>query len=139
MPIPIFSWRRTMIFSMWICDPKVGTKPKKVFKNSFIYNFWVCIIYDIQWALVEFLVHLFLSIPFVYFKFENNGKNSFSYMHRMKYESYSNSMNKENFYTFPFVGDFYVTAAHCIISDTVIFNRQLLIVKPRRKSSPTKI
>ena len=36
-----------MIFTMWVCYLKVGTKPKKYFKNSIFYGFYACIVYDI--------------------------------------------------------------------------------------------
>ena len=44
VPNPIYTWRRIMIFTMWVCYLKVGTKPKKFFKNSIFYGFYACII-----------------------------------------------------------------------------------------------
>ena len=35
-----------MIFTMWVCYLKVGTKPKKFLKKSIFYGFYACIIYD---------------------------------------------------------------------------------------------
>ena len=46
VPNPIYTWRRIMIFTMWVCYLKVGTKPKKFLKISIFYGFYACIIYD---------------------------------------------------------------------------------------------
>ena len=46
VPNPSYTWKKITIFTMWVCYLKVGTKPKKFFKNSIFYGFYACIIYD---------------------------------------------------------------------------------------------
>ena len=87
VPNPIYTWRNIMIFTMWVCYLKVGTKPKQFFRNSIFYVFYACIIYDTL-VLVEFLFLQFTPIPLVYLQIEKNDKTPLFNVHRMKYEHF---------------------------------------------------
>ena len=62
MPNPIYAWRRIMIFTMWVCYLKVGTKSKK-FSKIPSFTYFMHVSYMIHWALVEFLILQFTPIP----------------------------------------------------------------------------
>ena len=44
----------------------------------------------IHWALVEFLILQFTSIPLVHLRIAQNEKNLHVYVHRVKYEQFAN-------------------------------------------------
>ena len=77
--------RKIMIFTMWVCYLKVGTDPKKFFKNSLFTDF-LHVSYMIHWASVKFLILQFTPIPLVYLQIEMNDKIPHVNVHRVKYE-----------------------------------------------------
>ena len=79
-----------MIFTMWVCYRylKVGTKPKKFFKNSIFYGFYACIIYDTL-GISGISFSSITPIPLVYLQIEKNYKTPLVNVHRVKYEQFS--------------------------------------------------
>ena len=73
-----------MIFTIWVCYLEVGTKPKNFFSS------FADFMHVSYWALMEFLILQFTSIPLVYLQIEQNDKILHDYVHRVKYEQFPN-------------------------------------------------
>ena len=86
-----------MIFTMWVCYLKVGTKPKNYFKNFLIYGFYACIIY-VTLGISGFLFLQFTPIPLVYLQIEKSDKIPHVNVHRVKYEQFPNLIDKIHFF-----------------------------------------
>ena len=78
-----------MVFTIWVCYLKVGTKPKKFAKIP-TFTDLMHVSYMIHWALVEFLIIQFTLIPLVYLQIEQNDKILHVHVHRVKYEQFPN-------------------------------------------------
>ena len=91
---PIYTSRRIMIFTMWVCYIKVGTKPNNFFSKIPSFTDFMHVSYMIHWALVVFLILQFTQIPLVYRQIEKNDKIPLVNVHRVKYEQFPNFIDK---------------------------------------------
>ena len=92
-----------MIFTVWVCYLKEGTKPKNFFSKISSFTDFVHVSYMIHWALVEFLILQFTVIPLVYLQIEKNDKIPYVYVHRVKCEQFSNLIDKIHFLPISFL------------------------------------
>ena len=84
---------------MWGCYLKVGTK-RRIFSKIPSFTDFMHASYMIHWALVGFLILQFTLIPLVNLQIEKNDKIPHVNVHRVKYEQFPNSIDKNTFLFF---------------------------------------